>query len=643
MKKLFYLLLALIVFANSSSIAQETSSSNTETNTYLTHKPSFYIGARAGYLLTNNTALKSPVWHLKDGMFAELDFGYRNTFFGWQLSVGMHNIKRDVSQIGNFTIDEKMLYDSATAPNKPNVISGLNETQFTLTPNPSDISSKNLRSTYLLTGPEFWFGNDRLVGNLYLQGGLGFTKFGYYFFKGSGIKLEDTSIIVINDPRTDEPVEYRLSIVDPYNYSRYSMTAKTQAGSSLPTIKEQTEIHFMARVGLGLEYFVAPSFSVGIGASYWYIATPEMASKETFSGTLSLHNPAAPSYVSPSQYAKSFDKTNLDYLGISLGLKYWIGKANNAPEGGSGGGKGGNKDIVIVVKDRKTGLALSGVKVDVLQNGKSFTTGISNADGQIDKISNAAPARYDASGDKNNIKTTTAVITAEDFKQPGNVIYKEIFHDDPRFTLIGHTVNRKTKNPIPGINTILTNKANNATQQQISDGTGKFVYQLDANTDYTVVANSNGYFSNIEKVSTKGLDRGKTLYVELELGIDELTEGNTFEVKNILYDLDKAAIRPDAALVLDHVANMLKQNPSLRISLDAHTDSRNTAKYNQDLSQRRAQSAVDYLVRKGINRNRMVAKGYGESRLVNDCSDGVNCSEAEHQQNRRTEITILSR
>ncbi len=86
---------------------------------------------------------------------------------------------------------------------------------------------------------------------------------------------------------------------------------------------------------------------------------------------------------------------------------------------------------------------------------------------------------------------------------------------------------------------------------------------------------------------------------------------------------------------------VLKDNPTLRIELSSHTDSRGKDKYNMALSQKRAQAAVNYLVSKGIARDRMVAKGYGESKLLNRCANGVKCSEAEHQLNRRTEFTVL--
>ncbi|MCY1379264.1 Photosystem I chlorophyll a apoprotein A2 [compost metagenome] len=79
----------------------------------------------------------------------------------------------------------------------------------------------------------------------------------------------------------------------------------------------------------------------------------------------------------------------------------------------------------------------------------------------------------------------------------------------------------------------------------------------------------------------------------------------------------------------------------MTIELSSHTDSRGERQYNQSLSQQRAEAAVNYLVSKGIARKRLVAKGYGENRLVNNCADGVNCTEEEHEQNRRTEIKVL--
>lgn len=187
----------------------------------------------------------------------------------------------------------------------------------------------------------------------------------------------------------------------------------------------------------------------------------------------------------------------------------------------------------------------------------------------------------------------------------------------------------------------MTNADSRENMSQISDAEGKFIYQLNPQSDFTVVANQQGRFSQTEMVSTKGLDRSKTLYVTLKLGVCDLQNNAAFVLKNILYDFDKSNIRSDAALVLDNVVSIMKQNPSLKIELSSHTDSRGNDDYNLKLSQRRADAAVAYIVSKEISRSRLQAKGYGESRLVNDCGNGVDCSEEQHQENRRTEIKVL--
>src|SRR5690606_22148500 len=93
--------------------------------------------------------------------------------------------------------------------------------------------------------------------------------------------------------------------------------------------------------------------------------------------------------------------------------------------------------------------------------------------------------------------------------------------------------------------------------------------------------------------------------------------------------------------LLDELVKTLREYPTMKIELSSHTDSRGNDAYNLALSQRRAQSAVDYLVSQGIDRSRMVVKGYGETRLVNECANGVDCTEEQHQANRRTEVTVL--
>jgi outer membrane protein OmpA-like peptidoglycan-associated protein len=113
-------------------------------------------------------------------------------------------------------------------------------------------------------------------------------------------------------------------------------------------------------------------------------------------------------------------------------------------------------------------------------------------------------------------------------------------------------------------------------------------------------------------------------------------------IPNIYYDYDKATLRPESKIVLDSLVQFFKINNAINVEIGSHTDSRGSDEYNQKLSQARAQSVVDYLIEKGIDQSRLLAKGYGETRPVNGCLNGVNCTEEEHQKNRRTTFRVTA-
>jgi len=129
-----------------------------------------------------------------------------------------------------------------------------------------------------------------------------------------------------------------------------------------------------------------------------------------------------------------------------------------------------------------------------------------------------------------------------------------------------------------------------------------------------------------------------TLLANIEL--DRARIDKRIQIQNIYYDYDKWDIRADAAERLDNVVTLMKDNPGISVELGSHTDSRGNDEYNQVLSQRRAAAAVAYIVSEGVDSTRITARGYGEFQLVNRCRNGVECSEGEHQQNRRTELRI---
>lgn len=141
----------------------------------------------------------------------------------------------------------------------------------------------------------------------------------------------------------------------------------------------------------------------------------------------------------------------------------------------------------------------------------------------------------------------------------------------------------------------------------------------------------------VSDVMTKNNTMG-TLLANVELEPVKLNK--KIQIENIYYDLAKWNIRTDAAAELDKLVLTLRDNPGIIIEMGSHTDSRGKDAYNLDLSQKRAESVVEYLVANGIDSTRISGKGYGETQLVNGCKNGVQCSESKHQLNRRTELKI---
>ncbi|HSI90535.1 MAG TPA: OmpA family protein [Adhaeribacter sp.] len=196
---------------------------------------------------------------------------------------------------------------------------------------------------------------------------------------------------------------------------------------------------------------------------------------------------------------------------------------------------------------------------------------------------------------------------------------------------------------------LMLQDASGKTLQEITaDASGKFSVKLDTAASYSVVADKEGFFTARQPVTTIGKtprqadlpNQENEIRLTTALTLNKIVKDKAIEVKDINYDYAKWDIRPDAAERLDTLVQTLKDNPKITIELSAHTDSRGKDAYNLDLSQKRAQAAVDYIVSKGIEPARITAKGYGETRLRNRCKNNVKCSEEEHEKNRRTEFKV---
>jgi tetratricopeptide (TPR) repeat protein len=169
----------------------------------------------------------------------------------------------------------------------------------------------------------------------------------------------------------------------------------------------------------------------------------------------------------------------------------------------------------------------------------------------------------------------------------------------------------------------------------IPNSDGEVRLDLRSNNKYVIFHNGVN-----DTISTYGLKPG----CEID-GPCKFYVGQTWIISNIYYDLDKSFIRPDAAKELDNLVRVMKENPTLEVELSSHTDCRQTQKYNMSLSARRARAAVDYIVGKGVKVKRIIAAGYGETKLVNGCecepTNESPCTDPQHQANRRTEVKVL--
>ncbi|SDK29930.1 WD40-like Beta Propeller Repeat [Catalinimonas alkaloidigena] len=215
------------------------------------------------------------------------------------------------------------------------------------------------------------------------------------------------------------------------------------------------------------------------------------------------------------------------------------------------------------------------------------------------------------------------------------------------YVLVGKTMTTDstgTEKILPNTTVRLLDPQGKTLAEATTGKDGSFKFDLSASANYELLGEKPQYFTKREPFTTYGkaipqeeLERDTTITLAYNLMLDEVVVDKPIVLDNIYYDLDKANIRPDAARELDKLVQVLKDNPNLTIELSSHTDARDTEAYNLKLSQRRAESAVEYLVSQGIDPERLQARGYGESRLL--ILDAQ--TEEEHQQNRRTEFKVL--
>lgn len=212
--------------------------------------------------------------------------------------------------------------------------------------------------------------------------------------------------------------------------------------------------------------------------------------------------------------------------------------------------------------------------------------------------------------------------------------------------LYGEITDIKTGEILPNTKVTLYDSQFNSISTTTSDEKGNYSFAVECGKTYNVRAEKPEYYTKEQKITIAKTDGKTHLPIALEKEICKVAVGDDlgkcFGIKMIYFDFDKSDIRVEAAIDLEKILDVLNQYPTMKLDIRSHTDSRGTFKYNEALSDRRAKSTIKWLVKNGVNKNRLIGKGYGENQLVNKCSDGVECTEEEHQHNRRSEFIITA-
>ncbi len=210
---------------------------------------------------------------------------------------------------------------------------------------------------------------------------------------------------------------------------------------------------------------------------------------------------------------------------------------------------------------------------------------------------------------------------------------------------VSGTVRDKISNKIlVGATVKVIDENNEEIMSAITNVDGKYILALDCNQGNFVRAMTDGYIPSEEYLRKSD---GKAKIMDFYLERNTISAGfgddlaKLLQLSTIYFDFDKYSIRKDSEIEVEKVIAAMEKYPSLKIKINSHTDSRGKDSYNLWLSQKRAESTVAYVVKKGISKERVEGKGFGETKLINGCANGVKCSDNDHELNRRSEFIIL--
>jgi len=335
--------------------------------------------------------------------------------------------------------------------------------------------------------------------------------------------------------------------------------------------------------------------------------------------------------------------STMDDFGLILQDDEKSGYFSSNREGGSGDDDiySFNVSGVILkglVYDKDTEEPISLADVELIQDGDTIGGKPTDDEGRF-RFQLVRGEEYKVAASKNYYTSNTKTI---DTKKPdSNVIQVDIpLQKEGDINLAGKVVDANSGESLENVNVSLQNRTDEDTSTLITAADGKFSFPLDWDKEYNLMGEKPRYFlQEPVNIRTIGLEKPQTIDTIIEMY--KLEPETVIELENIYFDLDKWNIRPDARAVLDKLVDLMEKYPAMTIQMRSHTDSRATDTYNKWLSFKRAESSAKYVISQGIDPSRIRAKGFGETQLVNECKDGVKCSEEKHQQNRRTEFKVI--
>ncbi|CAM3661242.1 OmpA family protein [Flavobacterium gelidilacus] len=411
----------------------------------------------------------------------------------------------------------------------------------------------------------------------------------------------------------------------------------------------QTNI-FSAKGSLQFNYFVTEKLGLSLGGYYLKHFDSE-ESKNTLLNYTTSYKPITPVLGTNNEYTNQTSNTQLrenpcncdvSSIGIFVGLVYKFTSDPNKPKKEKTK-KEKEKEIyslTVTARDKFTKDILPETEIVLKNNdGEILKTGKTNNFGVV-VFEEIEPDSYVIEGSLYGINLENEDAKKREFKK-GKTLQKELSYTDKNFILKGKTVRCNTTSSLADVSVILRSLDATIQKNSITNENGEYTFNLNEKTSFTIYGKKDSYFSQTETINTENFDRMTTLFVKLEICMEQVDCGKAIKLNDIQYDTDKYAVKKEGKVELNRLVQFLNDNPEIKVELSSHTDSRGQNTYNQTLSQNRANSVVDYIVSQGIKRSRLTANGYGESQLLNECADGVDCTEEQHQVNRRTEMKVI--